>query len=67
MIEICSPECRAELGDARCRVDLAGLTTAATATAPKSPAMIAGAMIDAPVVAATVAEPCAMRIAMVTR
>src|SRR5699024_3861056 len=43
------------------------MTTAATAIDPKSPAMIAGAMIEAPVVAATVAEPCAMRIAMVTR
>lgn len=32
IVELCSPECRAELGDARCRVDLAGLTVAATAT-----------------------------------
>lgn len=32
IVEICSPECRAELGDARCRVDLAGLTVAATAS-----------------------------------
>lgn len=30
-VEVCSPECRAELGDARCRVDLAPLTTLATA------------------------------------
>ncbi|QXQ05500.1 DUF2163 domain-containing protein [Sphingosinicellaceae bacterium] len=30
-IEVCSPECRAELGDARCRVDLAPLTVLATA------------------------------------
>src|SRR5699024_5393292 len=43
------------------------ITTAATATPLKSPATIAGAMIDAPVVAATVAEPWAMRIAMETR
>src|SRR5699024_181491 len=42
------------------------ITTAETATPLKSPATIAGAMIDAPVVAATVAEPCAMRIAMET-
>lgn len=32
VIEVCSPECRAELGDARCRVDLAALTVAALAT-----------------------------------
>jgi len=30
-VETCSPECRAELGDARCRVDLAPLTVPATA------------------------------------
>ncbi len=30
-VEVCSPECRAELGDARCRVDLAPLTVLATA------------------------------------
>src|SRR5699024_10291779 len=42
------------------------MTTAETAIPPKSPAMIAGAMIEAPVVAATVAEPCAMRRAIVT-
>lgn len=29
-VETCSPECRAELGDARCRVDLAPLTMVAT-------------------------------------
>ncbi len=29
-VEVCSPECRAELGDARCRVDLAPLTVLAT-------------------------------------
>src|SRR5699024_1559203 len=43
------------------------ITIAATATELKSRAMIAGAMIEAPVVAATVAEPCAMLSAMVTR
>lgn len=32
VIEVCSPECRAELGDARCRVDLAPLTVMAMAT-----------------------------------
>ncbi|TRW14356.1 DUF2163 domain-containing protein [Glacieibacterium frigidum] len=32
IVELCSPECRAELGDTRCRVDLAGLTVAATAS-----------------------------------
>ncbi len=32
-IELCSPECRAELGDARCRVDLAPLTVGAEVTA----------------------------------
>ena len=31
VVEACSPECRAELGDARCRVDLAPLTVPATA------------------------------------
>lgn len=30
-VETCSPECRAELGDARCRVDLAPLTMLTTA------------------------------------
>ena len=30
-VEACSPECRAELGDTRCRVDLAPLTVLATA------------------------------------
>ncbi len=30
-VEVCSPECRAELGDARCRVDLAPLTALTTA------------------------------------
>ena len=29
-VEACSPECRADLGDARCRVDLAPLTVRAT-------------------------------------
>src|SRR5699024_7409309 len=42
-------------------------TPAATATEEKSPAIMAGPMIEAPVVAATVAEPCAPRMAMVTR
>src|SRR5690625_7353505 len=42
-------------------------TTAATATEEKSPAIMAGAMIEAPVVAATVAEPRATRVALVTR
>ncbi len=32
-IETCSPDCRAELGDRRCRVDLAPLTTTARTTA----------------------------------
>ena len=32
-IEVCSPECRAELGDVRCRVDLAPLTMLAAAAA----------------------------------
>ncbi len=32
-VEACSPECRAELGDARCRVDLAPLTVLATIAA----------------------------------
>lgn len=31
-VEICSPECRAELGDFRCRVDLAPLTMLAVAS-----------------------------------
>lgn len=31
VVETCSPECRAELGDARCRVDLAPLTVLAEA------------------------------------
>lgn len=38
VIEQCSPECRAELGDARCRMDLAPLTGLATA-APGSDAL----------------------------
>ncbi len=32
-VATCSPTCRAELGDARCRIDLAPLTTLATAAA----------------------------------
>lgn len=32
-VEACSPECRAELGDARCRIDLAPLTVLTTVTA----------------------------------
>lgn len=36
IVELCSPECRAELGDARCRVDLAPLTVTATASEVES-------------------------------
>lgn len=44
-VEACSPDCRAELGDRRCRVDLAPLTTTAVAGAGSTPdaIVVAGA------------------------
>lgn len=39
-VEACSPECRADLGDARCRIDLAPRTVAATITAVFDPVTV---------------------------
>jgi len=47
VVEVCSPECRAELGDARCRVDLAPLTVTAAASEvePGRIAVVAGDLV----------------------
>ncbi len=47
-IEACTPTCRAELGDRRCRVDLAPLTTLATVAAgsTRDRVIVAGAVPD---------------------
>jgi len=46
-VESCSPTCRAELGDDRCRVDLTPLTALAVASAPSTNGDIAAAGLPA--------------------